>query len=252
MVSRFPLGCFLQTWSHPTRGGTSISSAVKLDRWLTAWWRQVFLSECGSSAGIAMRRSFAVSTFSASQNFSDSVVPQASLDDGQKSRRGRLLLIEKRYVLRWRGLWPRLQIRVDVGEFLVRDDFRSEGWHLAGGLADVRDEGANETLWRTDARARRLSRALSFTPVAFIAAVFRENLFASLRIPHGSRFGFFALRRGVLRSRRRSREQKDRANRRQSDAPDRIRIATLDRVHGWKKHIHTFPFAAIVPQDRSR
>ena len=70
------------------------------------------------------------------------------------------LLIQQRNVLRGSGLGPRLQIGVNVREFLVGDDFRGEGWHLAGRLADVIDEGANETLWRPDTRAGRLSGAL--------------------------------------------------------------------------------------------
>ena len=102
-----------------------------------------------------------------------------------------------------------MEVGVDVREFLVRDDFPGEGWHLAGRLADVVDEGANETLWRPDPRARRLSRALPLAAVAFVAAVFHVNLFASFHIPRGRRFVFLPLRPGVLRSQRRGRKQKD-------------------------------------------
>jgi hypothetical protein len=107
-------------------------------------------------------------------------------------------------------------------------------------------------LLRTDARARRLSRALAFAPVAFIATVFRVDFFAGFRIARGRRFVFFALRRGVLRSRRRGRKQKDCANRGQNDASDHPRTPPFDPIHGWKEHDHAFPFGDIVPQDRPR
>src|SRR4029077_16795997 len=95
-----------------------------------------------------------------------------------------------------------------------------------------------------------LCGALALAPVTFIAAVFRENLFAGFGIARGSRFALFALLRGVLRSRCRCRQKEDRTDRRQSDAADSPREATLARVHGWQEDVHAFPIVVIVPQDR--
>jgi hypothetical protein len=162
------------------------------------------------------------------------------------------LLVEQRDVFGWSSFRPRLQVRVNVREFLVRDDFRGEGWHLASRLPDVLDEGANETLWRPDARARRLSRALPLAPVAFVTAIFRKNLLSVFRIPRRSRFALLALRRRVLRSRRRGRHQKDRANHRQSDTADHPRAVTTDFVQEWNEHAHELLFGDIVPQERPR
>jgi hypothetical protein len=53
--------------------------------------------------------------------------------------------------------------------------------------------------------------------VAFVAAVFRENLLAGFGISRGNRLAFFSLRRGILRRQRESRNANDSNNRIRSE-----------------------------------
>jgi hypothetical protein len=114
----------------------------------------------------------------------------------------RILLIEQRNVLGRRSLWPGLQIRIDIDEFLIGKNLARVRRHLARGLMDVFDERFERKLRRADARPGSLGGALAFAPVAFVAAIFGEGLFAGFRVARLSRCALFARRSRILRSRR--------------------------------------------------
>jgi hypothetical protein len=74
-----------------------------------------------------------------------------------------------------------LQIRIDVRDILIRDDFASVGRHLAGGLTDVGYYRLQGKWRRGDANS--VGASLADIAVAFIASVTSEDFFAVLGIP---------------------------------------------------------------------
>src|SRR6266567_8217200 len=112
-------------------------------------------------------------------------------------------LIQQRNIFRRFCCRKRLQVGVDVGQFLVGDDLVRECRHTARGLAHITDERLYVQGCCGDSRS--ISSALTAGPVAVIAVLLFEKTLAAGHVPGGSRLA----RRKRWESQRRGRSNNE-------------------------------------------